>query len=180
MDAMLTVIVPTENDEEALAHMLPPLVAHAVSGVVSQLIVFDQGSTDRTAKVADVAGADYFSAKSQIIDVLAKARAPWILVLPPGAVLEGDWESIVVEHVNSARGARTLACFRVLPDRSRTLWKRLLFPRSRPAGALSSGLLISTPNARQSLKGRSTAKLEDVANGRSIMKLRANLRLRWA
>ena len=177
---MLTVIVPTENDEEALAHMLPPLVTHAVSGIVSQLIVYDRGSTDRTAKVADVAGADFFPAKAKITDVLAKVRAPWVLVLPPGAVLEGDWESIVTDHVNSARGARTLACFRVLPDRSRTLWKRLLFPRSRPAGPLSSGLIISTVNARQSLKGRASAQLEDVANGRSIMKLRANLRLRWA
>ncbi|MEO0543391.1 MAG: hypothetical protein AAFY99_06180 [Pseudomonadota bacterium] len=177
---MLTVIVPTENDEDALAHMLPALVAHAVSGMVSQLIVYDRGSTDNTAKVADVAGADFFSSKVPIGELLGKVRASWILVLPPGAVLEGDWERIVTEHVNSARGARTLACFRVLPDRSRTLWKRLLFPRVRPAGPLSSGLIISANNARQSLKGRTKAQLEDVAAGRSIMKLRAQLRLKWA
>ncbi|MEN0000312.1 MAG: hypothetical protein AAF940_05455 [Pseudomonadota bacterium] len=177
---MLSVIVPTENDEEPLAHMLPPLVAHAVSGMVSQLIIQDHGSTDNTAKVADVAGADFITGKASTADVLAAVRADWILVLPPGAVLEGDWARVVTEHVNSARGARTLACFRVMPDRSRTLWKRVLFPKKKPAGPLAHGLLVSASHARQSLKGRATAGLEDVAHGRAVMKLRANIRLLWA
>ncbi|MEL6920099.1 MAG: hypothetical protein AAFO77_03610 [Pseudomonadota bacterium] len=177
---MLTVIVPTYNDEEALAHMLPPLVAHAVSGTVSQLIVQDSGSTDGTAKVADVAGADFMPAKTPMADLLAAVRAPWLLVLPPGAVLEGNWEQVVTEHMNSARGARTMACFRVLPDRSRSLWKRVLFPKTKPKSALSSGLLAATSTARQSLKGRTKANLEDVINGRAVMRLRANISFRWA
>ncbi|MEM1378018.1 MAG: glycosyl transferase family 2 [Pseudomonadota bacterium] len=177
---MLTVIVPTQNDEEALAHMLPPLVAHAVSGTVSQLLVCDRGSTDATAKVADVAGADFIPAKTTLADIFSAVRANWILVLPPGAVLEGNWEQVVTEHINSARGARTLACFRVLPDRSRSLWRRILFPKTKSKSPLSSGLLVATSTARQSLKGRTKAGLEDVTKGRAIMRLRADISYRWA
>ncbi|MEL6437044.1 MAG: glycosyl transferase family 2 [Pseudomonadota bacterium] len=177
---MITVIVPTHNDEEPLAHMLPPLVTHAVTGTVSQLIVHDGGSTDGTARVADVAGADFKSSKTPLADVLDTVRAPWLLVLPPGAVLEGNWEHVVTEHLNSARGPRTLACFNVLPDRSRALWKRVLFPKTKPKTPLANGLLVATSTARQSLKGRTTAKLEDVATGRAIMRLRAGISFRWA
>ena len=45
---MLTVVIETLNDEEALAATLAALVPAAVEGLVCEVIVHDRGSSDAT------------------------------------------------------------------------------------------------------------------------------------
>ncbi|TIU37731.1 MAG: glycosyl transferase family 2, partial [Mesorhizobium sp.] len=58
---MLSVLIETRNDEEGLARTLASLVGGAVEGVVRDVIVCDQGSTDQTHRVAEHAGCHYVS-----------------------------------------------------------------------------------------------------------------------
>ncbi|MCC7186898.1 MAG: hypothetical protein IT185_11690, partial [Acidobacteria bacterium] len=53
---MLTVVIPTENQERALVATLASLVPGATAGVIREVIVADAGSGDDTARVADIAG----------------------------------------------------------------------------------------------------------------------------
>ncbi|MDP3898731.1 MAG: glycosyltransferase, partial [Mesorhizobium sp.] len=50
---MLTVVIETRNEEEALARTLASLVGGSVEGVVREVMVHDRGSTDHTVLVAD-------------------------------------------------------------------------------------------------------------------------------
>ncbi len=54
--AMLTVIIETRNNEAELAQTLSALVAGAVEGLVSDVIILDHGSRDGSSRVADAAG----------------------------------------------------------------------------------------------------------------------------
>ena len=58
---MISVVIPTLNAERRLAACLTALVPAAVDGFVCEVIVADGGSTDRTALVADQAGATFIS-----------------------------------------------------------------------------------------------------------------------
>ena len=50
---MLSVLIETRNDEDGLAQTLASLIGGAIEGVVREVIVCDNGSTDQTGKVAD-------------------------------------------------------------------------------------------------------------------------------
>ena len=56
---MLSVLIETRNDEEALARTLGSLIGGAVEGVVREVVVCDAGSTDQTHYVAEHAGCHY-------------------------------------------------------------------------------------------------------------------------
>jgi rSAM/selenodomain-associated transferase 2 len=93
---MISVIIPARNSELTLAATLSSLVPSAVDGVVRQVIVVDGGSSDRTADVADVAGADVVASTpgrgGQLAQGAALARFPWLLFLNADTVLEQGWE----------------------------------------------------------------------------------------
>lgn len=92
---MLSVIVPTHNSERALFPSLAALVPGALDGLISELILADCGSTDDTAAIADVAGCKFLVAEGllgrRLKSAAAAARAPWLLFLRPGIVLDGSW-----------------------------------------------------------------------------------------
>src|SRR5262245_9933818 len=92
---MLSVVIPTYESERDLVRTLAVLVAGAAAGVVREVIVADAGSRDATAEVADYAGCRVLvsegSAGARLRAAAASARAPWLMFLKPGTVLDATW-----------------------------------------------------------------------------------------
>jgi rSAM/selenodomain-associated transferase 2 len=93
---MISVIIPARNAEHTLAATLASLVPSAIDGIVRQVVVVDGGSSDSTARVADLAGADVVQSTpgrgGQLAQGAAQARFPWLLFLNADTVLEEGWE----------------------------------------------------------------------------------------
>ena len=53
---MISVVIPTHDDEAVLGRTLGPLVAAAVSGLVREVILADGGSVDATLDIGEDAG----------------------------------------------------------------------------------------------------------------------------
>ncbi|MET0314040.1 MAG: glycosyltransferase [Hansschlegelia sp.] len=92
---MLSVVIPTRNDERALVSTLAALVPAAAEGVVRDVIVTDAGSTDATLEVADLAGCDAVcesGSRSAGLNAAARgSKGPWLMFLQPGVMLEEGW-----------------------------------------------------------------------------------------
>ena len=92
---MLSVIIPTQNSERALVSTLAALVPAAMEGFVAEVVIADAGSHDDTAAVADVAGCKFRPLEGplgkRLKTAAASARAPWLLFLRPGTVLDAPW-----------------------------------------------------------------------------------------
>ena len=92
---MLSVIIATLDSERALVRTLAPLVSGATSGLITEVLVADAGSRDDTAAVADVAGCNFLvvegSLGKRLRTATAAARAPWLLFLQPGTILDTSW-----------------------------------------------------------------------------------------
>ncbi|WP_245479628.1 glycosyltransferase, partial [Hansschlegelia zhihuaiae] len=121
---MLSVIIPTRNDERALVPTLASLVPAAANGVVRDVTVADGGSTDATLEVADLAGCNAlggYATRGARLDAAARAaRGPWLLFLEPGVVLEEGWHreaGTVMDAIERAGDAATRgAAFRFALD----------------------------------------------------------------
>ena len=114
---MLSVIIATLNSERALVPTLAALVPGATAGLVSEVIVADGGSHDDTAAVADVAGCNFMIVEAplgrRLKAAAAAARAPWLLFLRPGTVLDAPWAGEVAAlHRASRRAEHRAAVFR--------------------------------------------------------------------
>jgi glycosyltransferase involved in cell wall biosynthesis len=148
---MLSVLIETENHEQALARSLMSLVSAAVDGTVREVIVVDRGSTDETSRVADHTGC-VFLPDASLLDAIEKARGEWLLLLEPGARLADGWSDDVRRHVASGAGPA-----RFTPMR-RGLWERLAFWKRD----LSAGLVVSNQQAlsvmREDWNGRMLAR----------------------
>ena len=92
---MLSVVIATHDSECALLPTLAALVPGAAAGIVREVIVADAGSRDATAAIADGAGCRVLvSAQGRGARLKAAAeaaRAPWLLFLRPGVVLDATW-----------------------------------------------------------------------------------------
>jgi len=152
---MLSVVIPTFESERSLVPTLAMLVPAAMSGVVRDVIIADGRSTDATLEVADVAGCNVLASSAPLAQRLreaaAAARAPWLMFLRPGIVLDTTWLDETVNFIEeSGRGeAAAAAVFRkaVSPRASYpvmleavALLKFALFGRVGP----DQGLVIST------------------------------------
>lgn len=95
LGAMLSVIVATHESERALVPTLSALVPGAMSGLVTEVVVADAGSTDATAEVADIAGCRFIASTAPLGERLKAAalstRTPWLMFLRAGVVLDADW-----------------------------------------------------------------------------------------
>src|SRR5450432_3405950 len=92
---MITVIIPTLDSERRLVPTLAMLVPGAMSGIVREVIVADGGSSDATLEIADTAGCTALTAPGspagRLRAAVAAARAPWLMFLRPGTVLDATW-----------------------------------------------------------------------------------------
>lgn len=100
---MISVIIPTLNCERTLARCLSALIPAALDGHVRDVVLADGGSTDRTLKIADAAGADVIQAAgicgAQLSAGAQAARGRWLLFLPPDAALSPGWEREAMAHI---------------------------------------------------------------------------------
>lgn len=140
---MLSVLIETMNDEDALARTLASLVGGAVEGVVREVIVCDRGSTDHTELVADHAGCLWL-AQSDIGEGVRRARGEWLLVLEPGARLEAGWTECVIGHTADTTGPARFSRARTGPR-----FLSRLFSARRP---LADGLVITRRQAAALLR----------------------------
>src|SRR5262249_57556717 len=92
---MLSVVIATHDSERALLRTLAALVAGAAAGIVREVIVADAGSRDATAAIADGAGCRVLASTQRrgprLKAAAEAARAPWLLFLRPGVVLDATW-----------------------------------------------------------------------------------------
>src|SRR5580704_664700 len=100
---MLSVIIPTRDSEQALVPTLAALVPGATAGLITEVLVADGGSQDETAAVADVAGCNFMAVEGplgrRLTTVATRARAPWLMFLQPGIVLDAPWTNEVGRFV---------------------------------------------------------------------------------
>src|ERR1700742_1425034 len=92
---MLSVIIPTEGVEQPAVATLAALVGGAAAGVVKEVLLVDRAGTAVIERVADVAGCRFLPCQGTRAAALAagarQARAPWLMFLHAGAVLDSGW-----------------------------------------------------------------------------------------
>jgi glycosyltransferase involved in cell wall biosynthesis len=113
---MLSVIIPTLDSERALVPTLAALVSGATEGLISEVLLADGGSHDDTAAIADVTGCNVLRLEgalgARLKATAAAARAPWLLFLRPGAVLDPPWIGEARRFIDLTRGNERAAAFR--------------------------------------------------------------------
>jgi hypothetical protein len=92
---MLSVIIPTEGVERAAVATLAALVPGAASGLIRDVVLVDRSATGVIERVADVAGCRFLRFDGSRAAAMAagaeQARAPWLMFLRAGAVLDAGW-----------------------------------------------------------------------------------------
>jgi rSAM/selenodomain-associated transferase 2 len=128
---MLSIIIPTFNAEASLIQCLERLDGR------DEVIVVDGGSRDRTAAIAEAAGARLIASPRgrgvQLCSGAEVASGDWLLFLHADTLLAPGWREAVEAHV--ARSSKP-ACFRFRLDDS--AWQARLIERGT---ALRAGLL---------------------------------------
>lgn len=113
---MLSVVIATKDSERALVPTLAALVPGATAGLVSEVLVADAGSRDDTVAVAEVAGCSFMVMHGALAQRLnaaaAAARAPWLLFLRPGTILDTSWTGDARRFVERPTGDNGAAVFR--------------------------------------------------------------------
>lgn len=129
---MISVVIPTHDSERLLAHTLAALVPGALDGIVREVIVADAGSSDGTAKVADVAGCRFLveagTPGERLAAAAAAARANWLWFIQPGCIPGINWIEEVSRFIRDCELA------------SETIERAAVF-RARNAGGSRSPLV---------------------------------------
>ncbi len=151
---MLSVVIPTRNSEEGLARTLVSLVPAAAEGVVREVLVADDHSTDGTRIVADAAGCTLVDTDGGWLHrvetaIAAARRAPWFAVLAPNVFLDAEWFREAASFVDRVeRGGRAddeVGCFRLAYDAFG--WRARVAERIVQV----SGVLLGRPQREQGL-----------------------------
>lgn len=188
---MLSVVIPTYDSEEGLARTLAALVPAAAEGIVREVVVADGGSTDGTRVVAEAAGCTVVIAARDwgtlaTAGAEAARRGPWLMILSPGVILEGDWFREVAGFIERAerggRAERQAATFQLVFDeygwRPRVVERAIrLLGRLLGRPVRDQALVVSRRHwdrIRGAATPRSHGELVRRIARRSIQKLRAN------
>lgn len=136
---MISVLIPTLNDEAVLGRALMGLTSAAVGGLVTEVIIVDGGSTDATLEVADDAGCTLLREAGPqdagLRAASAGAKRAWLLVLDPAAWLQPGWEGAAQGHIEAFPGRA--AYFPVASaGPASAAWSYLSGFRGQPAKAL--------------------------------------------
>lgn len=104
---VISIIIPTLNDERRLVPTLAALVSGAAAGLIAEAIVADGGSSDETEAVADIAGCRFLkgpAARGERLAAAAEAaRAPWLMFMVAGMVLDEGWTRDVRAFLDGAQ-----------------------------------------------------------------------------
>ena len=96
---MISVVIPTQDDEAVLGRTLAPLVAAAVAGLVKEVILADGGSVDATLEIGEDAGCRIMAAEgsgeSRARSAAEEASADWLMILPAEVQLLPGWDTVV-------------------------------------------------------------------------------------
>ena len=115
---MLSVIIPTEGVEQTAVATLAALVPGAAAGLVREVLLVDRSAGNVIERVADVAGCRFLKFEGTRAAALAagaqKARAPWLMFLHAGAVLDSGWIEETTQFIQgvSASGRPRAGIFR--------------------------------------------------------------------
>jgi glycosyltransferase involved in cell wall biosynthesis len=105
---MLSVIIATLNSDRLLVPTLAALVPGATDGLISEVLIADGGSADDTATVADVAGCKFMIGDAPLArrlkDAANIARAPFLLFVRPGCILDAPWVGEVRRFLDQRGG----------------------------------------------------------------------------
>jgi len=149
---MLSVIIPTEGIEQPAVATLAALVPGATAGVVSEVLLVDRADNGVIERVADVAGCRFLQFDGSRAAALAagarQARAPWLMFLRAGAVLDAGWIDETTQFIQrvSVSDSPRAGVFRYArsPYAERGLRDGLKFMARMIAGPLADqGLLIA-------------------------------------
>lgn len=158
---MVSVIIESRNEGEALALTLAALVPGALEGILGDVVVLTDADDEETRLVADAAGCTRVT--KGVAEAIAAARGDWLLLLEPGARPTGDWiEAIGAHAANETRPA----CFRLSGGWASSLVAMLRGGQSSP---LAAGLLLPKMEARRTAAEART--LADIARGRQPVSL---------
>lgn len=151
--SMLSVVIPTLDDEAGLVPTLSALVGAAADGLVRDVVVADGGSSDSTVEIADLAGCEVLRGRGdagrRLHEAARAARGPWLLFLEPGVILDESWRHEVRTFVDalerSGETGRRAATFSFARD---GFGRKA---RLSEAGAALSRLLTGLPRPEQGL-----------------------------
>jgi len=145
---MLSVIIATFDSERALVPTLAALIPGATAGLITEVVVADGGSSDDTASVADAAGCNFMfvdgALGGRLKAAAGAARAPWLLFLRPGTVLDSPWIGEIARFIEQDSAAAQAAVFRpAIPVQPvwRQVWHLLLSAPGTPRP--EQGLLLA-------------------------------------
>ncbi len=142
---MISVVVQTLDDEEALVGTLASLVSAAADGLVRDVIIFDGGKSPGVAVIAEGAGCIHIRGpkrRDQRLSIGAEAaKGPWLFFLAPGVEPDEGWYREARQFIERAerKGVATAraATFRIsYDDDSQGLWRGLFGPHSGSYGLL--------------------------------------------
>jgi rSAM/selenodomain-associated transferase 2 len=171
---MISVVIPSLNEEADLARTLAALVPAAIDGLVREVVVADGGSTDATAEIADAAGVHFIRTErgrgQQLAEGARHAKGAWLLFLHADTVLQEDWvkEAVaLMRGVDSGARSDAAGVFRFALDDT-GLRASFLSAMVRLRGIIfglpygDQGLLISRRLYEQVGGFRAMALMEDV------------------
>jgi hypothetical protein len=92
---MLSVVIATAGEERPAVATLAALVPGAAAGVITEVTLVDRPGSATIERVADVAGCHFLAFDGSLAGALAagakQTKAPWLLFLQAGAVLDSGW-----------------------------------------------------------------------------------------
>ncbi|MEP2980542.1 MAG: glycosyl transferase [Lentilitoribacter sp.] len=162
---MISVIIQCRDQEAELAKTLSALVSGAVEGIISDVTIIDDGSSDGTATVADAAGCNLYSS-NDIAKLPTHIRSDWIFLVEPGAKPLSGWIEALTEHINNGQTSA-----RMSPSVNYRLpfLKRLL----RKSSPLEYGVIMPKREFANNVK--KAKDLAGVASGARTIKLRCEM-----
>lgn len=103
---MISVIVPTLDEAEALAASLISLGPAVIEGALREVIVADGGSVDETAEIAEATGARLIAGPADLGPRLGQAvdasRGRWLAFLSPGVRLPEGWVDQIRNQIDTS------------------------------------------------------------------------------
>jgi len=150
---MITAIIRSKGDAEALAATFAVLIPAVAGGVIGHAVVVDEGDTAEIARLADETGASYVRASNgeAWASGVAQARGDWVILLEAGDLPEPHWLQSIERHLLMAATAPALLPLRGMASALREWGAISLRSRQVRAGLIApkkqilSGRLASSP-----------------------------------